>query len=72
MTKIEAAKRALRVWCAERGKTQTWVARRVGMHHTRFSRILAGHEKAPGDLVARVRDLTGISLVDEPTAEVRS
>lgn len=70
MTKTTLAKRAVRVWLAERGKNQMWLAKRLGCHYSQLSRILSGHERS-AKVEAALLALTGVDLT-EPEAAVRS
>lgn len=61
MTKNEAGRRAVRVWLAEHGKTQVWLANELGIHESLLSRALAGYEKS-GRVVELIKGLTGIDI----------
>jgi len=71
MAKTEDAKRAVRVWLAERGKTQGWLAKRMRVHYSQLSRVLNGVESSPR-VVAALESVTGITLDESETSEVNS
>lgn len=59
-----AARRAIRVWLAERGKTQEWLARKSRLHATTLSRVLTGDLPATDAMVAKLERVTGINIRD--------
>lgn len=61
MTKTEAGRRAVKVWLAQHGKTQSWLASRLGVGEPQVSRVLRGLEKSAA-LTERIRALTGVDL----------
>lgn len=56
------ARQAIRVWLAERDKTQRWLAREVRVTEPRLSEILSGARVVHDDEAVRIKHLTGIDI----------
>jgi ParB-like chromosome segregation protein Spo0J len=61
MTKTEAGRRAVKMWLAQHGKTQQWLASKLRRPESQVSRVLRGFERSQ-PLVDDIRDLTGVDL----------
>lgn len=62
MTKHRTAKQVVRVYLAEQGKTQEWLARQMGIDHTLLSRVLSGYRPLTPEFAELVRRHTGLNL----------
>lgn len=60
-SRVPPVKRAVRVWLAEHGKTQTWLASRIGVSDSVFSRVLSGKLPASLEVAVKIEDVTGIA-----------
>lgn len=64
MPKQSAMKRTVRVYLAEHGRTQNWLAAKLGIDNSRLSRILAGYLPLTDEIADRLQRVTGIDLRD--------
>jgi transcriptional regulator with XRE-family HTH domain len=56
------ARQAVKMWLARHERTQTWLARRVGVSEPTLSKILAGHVSASDDARKRLARVTGVDI----------
>jgi transcriptional regulator with XRE-family HTH domain len=56
-----------------RGSTKKWLAGKIGLKESAFSRYLAGNRPAPPDLYQRVADVlqVPVSLFESDESEIR-
>lgn len=54
----------IRVFLLRSGKTQQWLARRVGIHESTLTRILNGERIAPVKVAQKIEAITGVKVVD--------
>lgn len=72
-----AQRRAIRVWLAERDKSQSWLAAKLQIGDAAMSMLLSGHLRPSAKIVMRLYRVTGIDVTgtlpkaDQPE-EVRS
>lgn len=53
---------AIRVWLMEHGRTQVWLAQKIGVSESLLSKVMHGYME-PNDAICRgVRRITGINL----------
>lgn len=56
------AKTAVRVWLASKGRTQVWLAGRLGITQGALSNILNGHEAASDKQAKAIARITGVDI----------
>ena len=56
-------KRAIRGWLGTHGRTQTWLAAKVGVSSAYLSDILNGGAPIPASFAARIYKVTGVALL---------
>lgn len=64
-----AAKVAIRVWLAQHGRTQTWLAQRLKVSEGLLSGLLSGSRLPTDKQVKAIARITGVSLREQPILE---
>lgn len=63
-------KRRIRVWLADKGKTQSWLAAKIHVSDAHLSEVLDGRGRASGATADAIQRVTGIDIRDGAAVEV--